>query len=68
MAQKMKESKTKESGETGVSESASGSAEMTDSPRDQRALEVVNRFSLWSGAAGFIPIPLLDGVLVCGQR
>jgi len=76
MAQKMKESKTEEfkeskteeSGEAGVSESATGSAEVTDSPRDQRALEVVNRFSLWSGAAGFIPIPLVDVATVGGVQ
>jgi uncharacterized protein (DUF697 family) len=81
MVQKVKESKPKESGgsgvsesasgesgESGVSESASGSGEMTDSPRDQRALEVVNRYSMWSGAAGFIPIPLLDVATVGGVQ
>jgi len=59
MAQKMTES--------GASESASGSADMTR-PREERALEVVNRFSLWSGAAGFIPIPLVDVATVAGVQ
>jgi len=59
MAQKMTES--------GASESASGSAEMTR-PREERALEEVNRFSLWSGAAGFIPIPLVDVATVAGVQ
>jgi len=59
MAQKMTES--------GASESASGSAETTR-PREERALEEVNRFSLWSGAAGFIPIPLVDVATVAGVQ
>ena len=59
MAQKMPES--------GASESTSGSAETTR-PREERALEVVNRFSLWSGAAGFIPIPLVDVATVAGVQ
>ena len=59
MAQKMTES--------GASESACGSAETTR-PREERALEEVNRFSLWSGAAGFIPIPLVDVATVAGVQ
>lgn len=65
MAQKITESGASERSE--ASESASGSAGATR-PRDERALEVVNRLSLWSGAAGLIPIPLVDVATVAGVQ
>src|SRR5260370_8427518 len=33
---------------------------MTGEERDQVASKLVDRFSLWSGPAGLIPIPLVD--------
>jgi hypothetical protein len=40
--------------------------EKTDSTRDERAAELVDRLSLWSGAAGLIPVPLVDVAAVWG--
>src|SRR3954447_14285616 len=34
--------------------------ETTDEGRDEAASKLVDRFSLWSGAAGLIPLPLVD--------
>ena len=36
------------------------SAETTDAARDERASRLVDRLSLYSGAAGLIPVPLVD--------
>jgi uncharacterized protein (DUF697 family) len=41
---------------------------MTDQERDQVASKLVDRFSLWSGAAGLIPIPLVDMAAVGGVQ
>lgn len=40
----------------------------TDEERDQLASQLVDRFSLWSGAAGLIPIPLVDVATVGGVQ
>jgi uncharacterized protein (DUF697 family) len=42
--------------------------EMTDADRDEEASKLVDRFSLWSGAAGLIPIPLVDMAAVGGVQ
>jgi uncharacterized protein (DUF697 family) len=44
------------------------SAETTDAARDERASQLVDRLSLWSGAAGFIPVPLVDMAAVGGVQ
>ena len=44
------------------------STEMTDSARDELALQLVDRLSLWSGAAGLIPLPLVDVIAVGGVQ
>jgi uncharacterized protein (DUF697 family) len=51
-------------------EAGTGSATtaLTDSARDEQASQLVDRFSLWSGAAGLIPIPLVDVVAVGGVQ
>src|SRR5882757_854237 len=41
---------------------------MTDEQRDEVASKLVDRFSLWSGAAGLVPIPLLDVAAVGGVQ
>jgi len=41
---------------------------MTEEERDQVASKLVDRFSLWSGAAGLIPIPLVDMAAVGGVQ
>jgi uncharacterized protein (DUF697 family) len=40
----------------------------TDAEREEAASQLVDRFSLWSGAAGLIPIPLIDVVAVGGVQ
>src|SRR4249919_1668627 len=42
--------------------------EKTDSTRDERAAQLVDRLSLWSGAAGLIPVPLVDMAAVGGVQ
>ena len=41
---------------------------MTDAEREEAASQLVDRFSLWSGAAGLIPVPLIDVVAVGGVQ
>ena len=45
-----------------------GTVETTDQNRDEVASQLVDRFSLWSGAAGLIPVPLVDVVAVGGVQ
>jgi uncharacterized protein (DUF697 family) len=40
----------------------------TDEERDQLASQLVDRFSLWSGAAGLIPVPFVDMAAVGGVQ
>jgi uncharacterized protein (DUF697 family) len=40
----------------------------TDEQRDAEASKVVDRFSLWAGVAGLLPIPLIDVVTVGGVQ
>jgi uncharacterized protein (DUF697 family) len=47
---------------------SSASAETTDAARDERASRLVDRLSLWSGAAGLIPAPLVDMAAVAGVQ
>ena len=42
--------------------------ETTDGDRDEAASKLVDRFSLWSGAAGLIPLPIVDIVAVGGVQ
>src|ERR1700745_3245149 len=53
----------KDPGATGL-----GTAAMTDQERDEAASKLVDRFSLWSGAAGLIPIPFVDMAAVGGVQ
>ncbi len=41
---------------------------MTEAEREEAASQLVDRFSLWSGAAGLIPVPLIDVVAVGGVQ
>jgi uncharacterized protein (DUF697 family) len=43
-------------------------AETTDALRDERASQLVDRLSLWSGAAGLVPLPLVDMAAVGGVQ
>jgi uncharacterized protein (DUF697 family) len=46
----------------------SATAEMTDEQRDEFASKLVDRFALWSGAAGLIPVPFVDVAAVGGVQ
>jgi uncharacterized protein (DUF697 family) len=46
----------------------SETTEMTDERRDEQASQLVDRFSLWAGAAGLVPIPLVDVAVVGGVQ
>src|SRR3989304_7047127 len=46
----------------------SGTPPMTDEQRDELASQIVDRFSLWSGAAGLIPVPIVDIAAVGGLQ
>jgi uncharacterized protein (DUF697 family) len=37
-------------------------------PRDEVASRLVNRFAIWSGVAGLIPVPIADFVVVGGVQ
>jgi len=53
----------KDPGATGLD-----TAVVTDQERDEAASKLVDRFSLWSGAAGLIPIPFVDMAAVGGVQ
>src|SRR4051812_15012268 len=46
--------------------SGPAATEMSDVERDELASRLVDRLSLWSGAAGLIPLPLVDTATVGG--
>ena len=46
----------------------SGTTPMTENRSEEAASQLVDRFSLWSGAAGLIPVPLIDVVAVGGVQ
>ena len=47
---------------------AATTPELTDERRDELASQVVDRFSLWSGAAGLLPLPIVDVAAVGGVQ
>ena len=49
-------------------ETGSATTALPEPTRDELASQLVDRFSLWSGAAGLIPIPLVDVVAVGGVQ
>lgn len=46
----------------------SGAAPLTEAEREEQASQVVDRFSLWSGAAGLVPIPIVDIAAIAGVQ
>jgi|SRR5215475_3151241 len=68
MAQEATASGTAETKELAEGAAAPGAIETTDEDRDQLAAQVVDRFTLWSGAAGLIPLPLVDVAAVGGVQ
>jgi uncharacterized protein (DUF697 family) len=57
-----------ETSESGTAEKTSGAVDMPEEERDLLASQVVDRFTLWSGAAGLVPIPLVDIAAVGGVQ
>jgi len=51
-----------------VTPAGPATTEMADSARDEQASQLVDRLSLWSGAAGLIPLPLVDVAAVGGVQ
>jgi uncharacterized protein (DUF697 family) len=47
---------------------STGASDATDDDRDALASKLVDRFALWSGAAGLIPIPVVDMATVAGVQ
>jgi uncharacterized protein (DUF697 family) len=47
---------------------ANANSVMTDARRNELASKLVDRFALWSGAAGLIPVPIVDVVAVAGLQ
>jgi Domain of unknown function (DUF697) len=46
----------------------SGQVEMTPAEREAKATKLVERYSLWSGAGGLIPLPVIDVAVVGGVQ
>ena len=42
--------------------------DLTDEGRDEQASQLVDRYSLWAGAAGLVPIPIVDIAVVGGVQ
>jgi uncharacterized protein (DUF697 family) len=51
-----------------ASEATTGAAPMTAEEKEEAASQLVDRFSVWSGAAGLIPVPLIDIAAVAGVQ
>jgi uncharacterized protein (DUF697 family) len=47
---------------------ASDSLAMTPERRDELASKLVDRFAVWSGVAGLIPVPIVDAVAIGGLQ
>ena len=67
MAQEATGSGKAEKKDPAVAEQATA-PEMTDEQRSEAASKLVDRFALWSGAAGLIPVPLVDVATVGGVQ
>lgn len=53
---------------TGSGATAPETIELTDEARDEQASQLVDRYSLWAGAAGLVPIPIVDVAVVGGVQ
>jgi uncharacterized protein (DUF697 family) len=68
MVQAMTEAGTDEKTDPAGTTTGSGTTEMTAERRHELASKMVDRFSLWGGAAGLIPVPLVDVFAVSGVQ
>jgi uncharacterized protein (DUF697 family) len=53
---------------TGSLTKEASQSERSQSEREQLAAKLVGRFAVWSGAAGLIPVPVVDIVAVAGLQ
>src|ERR1035441_9661369 len=63
MAQKPTESVSSEK-----NEAIADSPEMTPEQRNEVASKLVDRFAIWSGVAGLLPLPVIDTIAVGGLQ
>ena len=70
MAQKHTASVSPEQDEAiaAISSTKSDPVETTAQGRDELASKLVDRFAIWSGVAGLIPVPIVDAVAVGGLQ
>jgi uncharacterized protein (DUF697 family) len=68
MAEEPGASETPEKGEAVAPATASASGEMTPEARAELASKLVDRFAIWSGVAGLIPLPVVDLVAIGGLQ
>ena len=67
MAQKPTESASPEKNEA-IADSPEMTPEMTPEQRDEVASKLVDRFAIWSGVAGLLPLPIFDTIAVGGLQ
>ena len=53
---------------TASASSETGGSEMTPEERKEFANKLVDRFAVWSGVAGFIPMPIVDVLAIGGLQ
>jgi uncharacterized protein (DUF697 family) len=69
MAQKTTAPESTEQGEaTAAKNSDSSNLEITPQRREEMASKLVERFAIWSGVAGLIPVPIVDVATVGGLQ
>ena len=70
MAQKSTASESPETGEAmaATSSTTSDEAALTPEQREDLATKLVDRFALWSGVAGLLPLPVIDTIAVGGLQ
>jgi uncharacterized protein (DUF697 family) len=66
MAQKPQASSSLE--KTEVDATTADKSELTPKHRDELASDLVDRFALWSGVVGLVPLPVIDAVAVGGVQ
>jgi uncharacterized protein (DUF697 family) len=67
MAQKPSASMSSDSMSSGTDAMASAAADAPEQ-RDQTASKLVDRFAIWSGVAGLVPLPIVDVLAVGGLQ
>jgi uncharacterized protein (DUF697 family) len=68
MAQKPTPPASPEQGEAMATTPASDTPEATAETRDELASKLVDRFAIWSGVAGLVPLPVVDILAVGGLQ